>query len=75
MERSINRAVDQYKSIGGKDEMAKKGRFYASDIYQVMDMCRKNGGRIDAFEAIGIALQAGFAIGYRTAKRHCAANR
>ena len=66
MARSIRKAVADY------DKATRKGRygaFYCSDFEEIKELATQNGG-ISFFEAVDIALKAGFMIGYRTAKRH-----
>lgn len=75
MKRSIAKAVEDYRKKHYKDGN-KEGLFYASDILQVKELAEKKaqpyGGHIMEvlYNAIGIGLEAGYIIGYRTAKRH-----
>lgn len=75
MKRSIEKAVTDYRKKYYKNEN-REGLFYASDICQVKELAEKEaqpyGGHIMGvlYNAIGIALEAGYMIGYRTAKRH-----
>ena len=68
MKRSIDNAVKQYHELKKKYNGG-FGAFYISDVEQIRNKAVING-RVDLFEAILVSLQAGYAIGYRTAKRH-----
>ena len=67
MKRSIKKAVEDYRRIRKGNGTAE---FYATDIQQVKELATGDNGMISLYEAIGIALEAGYMIGYRTAKRH-----
>lgn len=64
MNRDISKAIADYKKQFINN---KSGHFYASDFYKIRDI---SDGTI--YDNISNALMAGFMIGYRTAKRHCA---
>lgn len=64
--RDIAKAVADYKRIiAGQED-----KFFLTDLTQIYDLARKpDTGEVDTFTAIGVALDAGFAIGYKYAKR------
>jgi len=61
--RSIEKAISDYKRFA-ENKGGNTAAFYASDINQIYK--RAN----NPFDWICDALEAGFMIGYRTAKRH-----
>ena len=67
MARNMRKAVAEYREL--TDNGKKHGRFSISDGDQLVEMATING-RVDLFIVISLALEAGYAIGYRTAKRH-----
>ena len=67
MKRSITKALEEYKRI--TKSATTGGVFYYSDIEQIRDSAINPRGEVDIALAIGNALEAGYAIGYRTAKR------
>lgn len=71
MERSIAKALEEYEKIA-KRRGNGTGIIYASDIYQAHEIAskkEKSGGALPYWHII-TAMQAGYAIGYRAAKRH-----
>ena len=74
MKRSIAKAVEDYRKKYYKDGN-REGLFYASDILQVKELAEKKAAPYSGhimevlYNAIGIGLEAGFMIGYRTAQR------
>ena len=67
MARDIRKAVAEYAEL--TDNGKKHGRFYLADGEQLINMATING-RVDLYRVITLALEAGYSIGYRTAKRH-----
>lgn len=67
MARSMEKAVAEYKTRFGQSN-GTNGAIYCSDIQQIIDMTR-NSGRDSVYDAITWALQAGYMMGYRKAKR------
>ena len=67
MKRSITKALKEYERITKCATTG--GAFYYSDIEQVRDSAITPRGEVDIVLAIGNALEAGYAIGYRKAKR------
>lgn len=65
IKRSIAKAVGDYENLTGKNDT-----FYFGDIKQVEDLATDPSGSIDLHRAVQLALEAGYMIGYRTAKRH-----
>lgn len=65
MERDIKKCVDEYerKYFGTKSA---KGKFYLSDLEGIVE---KSGGLDDIYHLIYYALEAGFVVGYKCAKR------
>ena len=63
--RSMEKAIQEYHK-----RFSTTGDFYFDDVRQIKEMSEKDG-RIDPYDLIFNALQAGFMIGYRTAERHC----
>lgn len=72
MARDIRKAVAEYVIL--TDHGKKHGTFYISDGEQIIDMATRNG-HIDLHTVITLALEAGYTIGYRTAKRHSKGDR
>ena len=66
--RSIENAIKEYdKRFASKNI----GLFYEPDILQIVSMSKEEyQGRIDPYDIACKALEAGFAIGYRSAERH-----
>lgn len=60
--RSIEKAIEQYNNLSNYG--TGRGVFAAGDIYQILDHAGD-----DMVEAIFYGLEAGYAIGYRTARR------
>lgn len=60
--RSIEKAVEQYNKLSNYD--TGRGAFTADDVFQILDHADD-----DMIEAIFYGLEAGYAIGYRTARR------
>ena len=70
--RSIAKAVEDYNRFTeGKGNNT--GAFYISDMQEVKEMATNPMGGVELVTAIETALEAGFMIGYRTARRHCRA--
>lgn len=63
--RDIPKAIGDYERITeGQD------KFFLTDIAQIYDLAEDpKTGKADTCRAIGKALQAGFTVGYRYAKR------
>jgi len=63
--RDIPKAIGDYKKL-----TQERDAFFLTDISQIYDLARDpETGKVDTCEAIGKALQAGYAVGYRKAKR------
>lgn len=67
--RRIAKAVQEYREKYYKDGID-SGLFYVSDFYEIKDLATAPDGKTDLLNTIRICLEAGFEIGYRTAKRH-----
>ena len=67
MARDIEKAVAYYEKL--TDYGKKHGSFKFNEGYQILEMATVDGN-IDTFTAVTLALEAGYAVGYRTAKRH-----
>ena len=67
MGRSMEKAIADYKAVFGKSSTG-AGAIYCSDVQQIFDMT-KDSGRDAFYDAITWALQAGYMMGYRKAKR------
>ena len=71
MKRNMQKAVQDYQAHFDTKHN-KHGVFVVDDIYQVFDMSKASDqitSPIDPFLAVSHALEAGFALGYRTAQR------
>ena len=66
MNRSIEKAIEEYKKLFCGDN-CKRGQFFVSDYMQIKELSKG-----DYWQSVSNATMAGFMIGYRTAKRHCA---
>ena len=65
MRRDLIKAAREHsRKYGGGSE----GAFNLGDVIQIKEASVYNG-RVDVFQAIGTALQAGFMVGYRKAQR------
>ena len=64
MNRNIAELLADYKTLTEQ----KQGVFYASDEEQIIALTVR-GGSVNLHYAIGVALQAGYVIGYRTAQQ------
>ena len=64
MFRDMQKAIEDYKKTFCHNNNGTKGAFYASDIQQIYNSIGN-----DAYSLIANALEAGFMIGYRCAKR------
>lgn len=67
--RRIAKAVQDYRKKHYKDGND-SGLFIVSDFYEIKDLATDPDGHTDLYTAITISLEAGYQIGYRTAKRH-----
>lgn len=65
MKRSIERAREQYQKLADKGIHCD---FYMDDIRQIADVAEDENG-VNLFYAICIALEVGYAIGYRQSKK------
>lgn len=66
MYRDMSKAIGEYnRRFANRPDNHNAGTFFCSDVYQIMQMSKKK----DPWDMIHNALQAGFMIGYRTAKR------
>lgn len=66
--RSIENAIKEYNERFASKNI---GLFYEPDILQIVSMSKEEyQGRIDPYDIACKALEAGFAIGYRSAERH-----
>lgn len=71
MNRDFKKLQKEYKELINQKRQNGRtswGAFFASDYYSVLDAA-ENGGKVDRFAPISIALTSGFMIGYRAAKR------
>ena len=68
MKRDINKTIAEYHALFGYPA----GKFFAADLYQIREIALqswKHGYGEVLFSAISAALEAGFMIGYKAAKR------
>lgn len=63
MVRNVKKALEEYRKISNMGNSV-KGRFYYSDFKQIEEECNK-----DYATMVFRAMEFGFVIGYRTAKR------
>ena len=72
--RDMKKAILDYKDLlRRKDTIHSNfGAFYLDDIDQIWRLCEETDPHRREFDMIGNALDAGFMIGYRTAKREAA---
>lgn len=63
--RDLRKSIEEYQK---KFYNSNSGCFYASDIEQIAQLAT-DSGRVDLYEAISSALQAGFMVGYRYGKK------
>ena len=64
--RDIPKAIEDYNRLRAGQE----DKFFLTDITQIYDLAKDpETGKVDTFTAIGRALEAGFTVGYRYAKR------
>lgn len=68
MIRSIPKAIEEYEKLTRNGD-----QIYVSDIQQIKEIATNSEGKAELFAAIVTAMQAGYAIGYRTAKKKAAA--
>ena len=75
MKNRIPKAAEDYKKkYYGRHDNA--GAFYYSDYDEVLEAAENVGGAADTlYNAVRIALEAGFMIGYRTAQRDSRKNK
>lgn len=67
MARNIEKTVADYEKM--TDYGKKHGAFYFDEGYQIIKMATIDG-RTDVFTAVTLALEAGYAVGYKTATKH-----
>ena len=71
MKRSMEKAIEEYNRTR-QNATGATGAFYYSDIQQIKEIAQSHNEDLytDLLDgAILAALQAGFSVGYRTAKR------
>ncbi len=67
MKRNIIQSVTDYKVL--TDNGKKHGSFSIEDGQEIISLATVDG-QIDLYRAVALSLEAGYAIGYRTAQRH-----
>lgn len=63
--RDLQKSIEEYQK---KFYNSNSGGFYTSDIEQIAQLAA-DSGRVNLYEAISSALQAGFMVGYRYGKK------
>ena len=67
MTRDIKKVMDEYNQKFIYVDCP--GKFYPSDVEQIIMMAKADDGKISAFTLTLYALEVGFMIGYRAGKR------
>ena len=68
MKRDLHKAIEEYKTKY-YNRSDGKGAFYVTDVNQIKELSESRDTKETLYNAIGNALEAGFMIGYRTAKK------
>ena len=67
MNRDIKKAIREYMQLTDYRKSKTRGAFYTDDVKQIIELSTTDG-RTSTADAVLNALQAGFTIGYRTAR-------
>ena len=67
MNRNIKKLHDEYMRHCNRRE-DNRASFYMSDIRQIKESATRPDGRVDLFDAICDALEAGYMVGYKVGR-------